>query len=219
MNARRTEYRDIPREIAQALQMNFVFGCEFEELAEGRPSYPACHGQATLSRLPVLSSRILRFDNQSHFWYPRWFIPQSRVFQRRLGGRMALITHVAFSTGELVLYNVHLESRGIDRLRCSQLSEICNDLSRYKAEVPVVLAGDFNFNLCHEPVATLLTANQLENPFACDRLTAVPSHHGSPGIDWILTRGPVEPSEPILHDLVRGSDHQPLSLTLSRIQP
>jgi hypothetical protein len=33
-----------------------------------------------------------------------------------------------FVAGELVLYNVHLESRGTDRLRCRQLSEICNDI-------------------------------------------------------------------------------------------
>ena len=35
VNARRTRRRNIPREIAQALRMNYVFGCEFEELSQG----------------------------------------------------------------------------------------------------------------------------------------------------------------------------------------
>ena len=49
VNARRTQYRNVAREIAQALRMNYVFGCEFEELAQGNHSSPAYHGQATLS--------------------------------------------------------------------------------------------------------------------------------------------------------------------------
>ena len=76
VNARRTQYRNIAREIAQALRMNYVFGREFEELTQSNPSSPAYHGQATLSKLPILSSRILTFGRQSGFWRPRWFIPQ-----------------------------------------------------------------------------------------------------------------------------------------------
>jgi endonuclease/exonuclease/phosphatase family metal-dependent hydrolase len=65
VNARRTQYRNIAREIAQALRMNYVFGREFEELTQGNNSSTAYHGQATLSKLPILSSRILRFGRQA----------------------------------------------------------------------------------------------------------------------------------------------------------
>lgn len=47
--ARRTHYRNVAREIAKALEMNYVFGYEFEELTQGQNGTPAYHGQATLS--------------------------------------------------------------------------------------------------------------------------------------------------------------------------
>src|SRR5215469_7854261 len=85
IHARRTRCGNIPCEIAQALQMNYVFGREFEELAQGKANSPAHHGQATLSRLSILDPRILKFRRQSAFWRPRWFIPPLELFQRRLG--------------------------------------------------------------------------------------------------------------------------------------
>jgi endonuclease/exonuclease/phosphatase family metal-dependent hydrolase len=70
VNARRTQHRNIAREIAQALRMNYVFGREFQELTQGNHSSPAYHGQATLSKFPILSSRILTFGRQSGSWRP-----------------------------------------------------------------------------------------------------------------------------------------------------
>jgi len=40
MNAKRTRRLDIAREIARALQLNFVFGTEFQELTQGSNSLP-----------------------------------------------------------------------------------------------------------------------------------------------------------------------------------
>src|SRR5208283_3212665 len=142
VNARRTQYRNVAREIAQALRMDYVFGCEFEELTQGNHNSPAFHGQATLSRLPVLESRILRFRRQSGFWRPRWFVPNIQSLQRRIGARMALVSHVLWFDNHLVVYNVHLESRGDDALRCSQLAEIIQDAQRYDFGVPIIVAGD-----------------------------------------------------------------------------
>ena len=93
-SARRTGYRNIAKEIAQKLRLNYVFGCEFEELAQGSTSSPAYHGQATLSRWPLSNSSILPFHKQSNFWRPRWFIPCLPSLQRRRGGRMALFSQV-----------------------------------------------------------------------------------------------------------------------------
>ncbi len=41
VNARRTQHRNIAREIAQALRMNYVFGREFQELTQGNHSSPS----------------------------------------------------------------------------------------------------------------------------------------------------------------------------------
>src|ERR1700748_2012051 len=50
INARRTGRRNIPLKIAQSLRMDYIFGREFEELAQGSRTNPAYHGQTTLSR-------------------------------------------------------------------------------------------------------------------------------------------------------------------------
>jgi endonuclease/exonuclease/phosphatase family metal-dependent hydrolase len=215
LNALRTHGRNVAQEIARALEMHYVFGCEFEELSQEQNGTRAYHGQATLSRFPISNSRILRFHRQSRFWLPRWFIPRIKPFQRRLGGRMALISCVDLPEQKLIVYNVHLESRGNDGLRCSQLLEILDDVSHHASDIQIVVAGDFNADLHHAPTAAAISKTGLSNPFACISSfpTTVPTRfHGSRTIDWILTRGPLIAVEPKLHDTVRASDHYPLSL-------
>src|SRR5271166_2646480 len=217
VNARRTQYRNVAREIAQALRMNYVFGCEFEELTQGDHNSPAYHGQATLSRLPISESRILRFRRQSGFWRPRWYIPKIHLLQRRLGARMALVSHVSWFETSLILYNVHLESRGEDALRCSQLAEILQDVQRYEPAVPIIVAGDFNFDLSQQPAVSLLAGSPFNSPFqsGTTRPTTTRSRLGrARTIDWMLIRGPLTCVGAELHDFVLASDHYPVSLTL-----
>ena len=71
-------------------------------------------------------------------------------FQRRVGGRMVLISCIDLPERKLMVYNVHLESRGDDGLRCSQLLELLDDASQQAADVQVVVAGDFNADLLQE---------------------------------------------------------------------
>jgi len=217
LNAQRTNCRNIALEVAKALRMNYVFGCEFEELGQGCCRASAYHGQATLSRLPLSNSRLLRFRAQSDFWYPRWFIPKWRPFQRRLGGRMALVCQIGVAERRLVLYNVHLESRGNDTLRYRQFSELCNDIHQFPSDIPVILAGDFNFDLRKEPAVAVLRDLQFDNPFGGAGSQAPPVNSRlkpSSAIDWILTRGPLISSASKLHDSIRASDHWPLSISL-----
>ena len=205
VNARRTQYRNIAREIAQALQMNYVFGREFEELTQSNHSSPAYHGQATLSKLPILSSRILTFGRQSGFWRPRWFIPQLETSQRRLGGRMALVSHVAWPERQLLVYNLHLESRGNDRLRSSQLAEVASDIHQCGPDLPVVVGGDFNFELSREPAISVVNGARLGNPFNHGDLrstTTRPRLGRARAVDWILVGGPLRYDRPELHDNV-----------------
>ena len=109
--------------------MNYVFGREFEELTQGSRTSPAYHGQATLSRWRLKGSRLIRFRSQSGFWRPRWFLPRTEPFQERLGGRIALVTEVDVPGQVVIVYNLHLESRGNDDLRLSQLEEVLTDAS------------------------------------------------------------------------------------------
>ncbi len=215
-HARRSSYRNIAEQLAQKLGFNYVFGVEFQELSQGTRDAPAYHGQATLSRWPITHCRVLRFGNQSSFWHPNRWIPPLAPFQRRLGGRMALVSHTTIREKTMVIYNLHLESRNGDDLRHSQLAEVLKDTLQYGLDMPVIVAGDFNFDLTETRNACLAREMQFDNPFAHLHLRTAespwPGHCTT--IDWILVRGPLKPVSPEVHDSVSASDHYPLSVNL-----
>jgi endonuclease/exonuclease/phosphatase family metal-dependent hydrolase len=216
-NARRSNYLNIAEEIARRLKLSYVFGCEFEELGQGSPASPAYHGQATLSRWPLLNASILRFHTQSNFWRPRWFIPTLGPLQRRQGGRIALRSNAPILGRNVVTYNLHCESRGNYGLRLSQLREFLQDAKRYSLDVPVIAAGDFNFDLSVGQAAAALADAGFVNLFATMRQATTISHsHSSRDqmIDWILLRGGLVGANPEIHSSVLGSDHYPLTLTV-----
>jgi len=217
-NARRTHQVNVGREIAQRLQMNYVFGREFQELTQGSQTSPAYHGQATLSPWPLSNPRVIRFRQQSNFWHPRWFLPDIEPFQERIGGRMALVCTVSFGGRTLMTYNLHLESRGNDGLRCSQLDECLKDAGSYKSTTPMILAGDFNLDVSQSIAAKAITQAQFLSTAAKEPVRTTPAHwlfdRGRP-IDWIFARGPVRAAGLRIHNSVSASDHYPLSVKLT----
>src|SRR5690349_1416586 len=101
-NTARAGERDVGVDLAKHLHLNLSYGVEFEELSQEH-GQRAFSGQATLTRLPIRGSRILRFATQSGFWKPHDWIPTSiPLMQRRLGGRIALVTEVEFQERLLV---------------------------------------------------------------------------------------------------------------------
>jgi len=217
LNARRTHQVNVAREISQKLQMNYVFGREFQELTQGSHASPAYHGQATLSRWPLSNSRILRFQKQSNFWRPHWFLPRIEPFQERIGGRLALVSDASVAGKTVVTYNLHLESKGDDGLRCSQLDEALDDARQYDQSMPIVLAGDFNLDVSGGPAAAAMSRAQFQDAFANQHVPTTPHSFLEQGriIDWIFTRGPIRASQPQVHRSVSASDHYPLSITLA----
>jgi len=216
LNAQRTHRVNVAREISQKLQMNYAFGREFEELTQGTRASPAYHGQATLSRWPLSSSRILRFQKQSNFWRPHWFLPEIEPFQERIGGRLALVCEANVAGKTMVTYNLHLESKGDDLLRCSQINETLDDARRYAPNMPVVLAGDFNLDVSGGAAAAAISRAQFLDAFANPHVPTTPHSFLEQGrtIDWIFTRGPLRANQPQVHRSVTASDHYPLSTTL-----
>lgn len=217
VNAKRTGNRHVAQEVSRSLGLNYVFAPEFQELAQGRGPSLAYHGQATLSPWPLSNSRTLRFQKQSRFWQPRWFLPKIAFFQRRIGGRIALVGEVNIGGHKLVTYNVHLESRGSDQLRCSQLEECLADVSRYGPRVPIILAGDFNMNVLHSDALYAVERTRFCCMPAEARATTRPrrfKNRIAEPIDWILARGPVHTANLRVHSSVSASDHYPISLDL-----
>jgi endonuclease/exonuclease/phosphatase family metal-dependent hydrolase len=217
LNARRTHHLNVAREIAQKLTMNYVFGREFQELTQGSKTSPAYHGQATLSRWPLSNSRIIRFQKQSHFWHPQWFLPEIPPFQERLGGRLALVSDANIACKTIATYNIHLESRGNDQLRFAQLDEVLEDSKRHSLNTAVLLTGDFNMDVSQGPAAAAITRAQFQDAFANHHAPTTPGsflEHGRM-IDWIFTRGRVRSIKPLVHRSVSASDHYPLSINVA----
>jgi endonuclease/exonuclease/phosphatase family metal-dependent hydrolase len=216
LNARRTHHTNVAKEIAQKLEMNYVFGREFQELTQGSKMSPAYHGQATLSRWPLSNSRIIRFQQQSDFWRPHWFLPEIAPFQERLGGRMALVSQADIVGKKIVTYNLHLESKGDDQMRCSQLEEALKDAERYNWNTPILLTGDFNLDASSGPAANMISRSQFRDAFANQHVPTTPGSFFEHGriIDWIFTRGGVRASQAQVHRSVSASDHYPLSANL-----
>ena len=75
-NARRTHHNDVGREIALALQMNYVFAREFQEMPQGSRSSPGYHGQ-----LRFLGGRC-RIRGSSDFRSNRIFGTRIGLFRR-----------------------------------------------------------------------------------------------------------------------------------------
>ena len=217
LNAKRTRQLNIAREISQRLRLNYVFGREFQELTQGSAASPAFHGQATLSPWPLSNPRILRFQRQSNFWRPRWFFPEIEPFQERIGGRMALITEVNFGGRTLVTYNLHLESRGDDKLRCAQLNDCLDDARRYNSATPIILAGDLNMDVSVGTAADALRRAQFCNLSSKKSVPTTPGSLFDRGreIDWIFTRGSVRTASLKVHHSVSASDHYPLSIQMA----
>jgi endonuclease/exonuclease/phosphatase family metal-dependent hydrolase len=216
-NARRTHRLNIAEEIARRLGMNYVFGREFEELTQGSRSSPAYHGQATLSRWRLANPRVIRFQRQSNFWRPRWFLPRTEPFQERVGGRIALVAELQGAGRRVAVYNMHLESRGNDHLRLAQLDEVLEDAAQGTPRSPVLLAGDLNFDASHILEASATRALSFRSAIE------LPSPHTTPAhgffqrrrpIDWAFLSGPVEATRGRVHSDVNASDHYPISFTM-----
>ena len=213
LNAKRTGKIDVADVLASRLRFNYVFGVEFEELSQGSHTDRAYQGQAVLARWRIEQARVLRFQQQSDVWRPRWFLPRWPAFQPRRGGRMALVTELAIGRTKLVVYDVHLESQGHDDLRLSQLTEIVHDSNRYSPDTPIVVAGDLNTRDAPSPLQQYLLASGFQD--ACDSRSCRATKPTGETRDWIFTRGPVLCSGTTVHHNVSASDHFPVSTKLT----
>jgi len=116
----------------------------------------------------------------------------------------------------IVTYNLHLESRGDDRIRGAQMIETLQDAKRYRADAAVVLAGDLNMDASAGDVAQAIRRADFQDAFTNQHSPTTPKSFFVDGrvIDWIFSRGSLRSDTPQVHSLVSGSDHYPLSVTL-----
>ncbi len=205
-NDLRSGEMDIARALADKLRLNASYGIEFEELGQEHGGH-AYIGQATLTRLPMRKSRVLRFQAQSGFWKPHDWIPSGIPFmQRRVGSRIALVTELQFGRRPLVVYNVHLESRSMGHLQSEQIEEILTDLKRYPSGTPVIIGGDLNTK--YFP-STFLHKLERAGFRSATGERVERTHAVLMALDWIFARAVKIEDGRVRRDL-KGSDHYPI---------
>lgn len=208
--ARRSGNRDVARDLASRLGLEFTFAAEFVELAQRASGEDAMHGQATLARMPTGNARLIRFREQDPSWRPRPWLPNWAIFQPRRGGRIALVTEHPASHGLLAVYNLHLESRGPESLRLAQINEVLEDARRYPDPATVIIAGDLNTKSPDSPVLAAVRAAGYHAALGGE----ITTRRGQP-LDWIFVRGPWTAGGGRVHTHIRYADHYPLTLALS----
>lgn len=177
---RRSDNRNVPRDIAHALEMNWVAAGEFQEIGESSKGIPALTTQAILSRYPISSTSAIRFSSQALL---RWKLSP---VQPRRGGRIALKARTAGAQ----VYNTHIESGGNEALRARQISQILDDYAQSGAESgPVIIAGDFNnVPASRSPMFRVLGERGFENALQHNAPVRTSKGNKHP-IDWIFVRG------------------------------
>jgi endonuclease/exonuclease/phosphatase family metal-dependent hydrolase len=128
--------------------------------------------------------------------------------QRRLGGRIALVSELEFGGRLLVVYNAHLESRSYGRIQNQQLDEILADFEKnYAPQTAVILGGDLNTK--YFPSWFL---HKLENAGFRSVLgqRVERTHTVAFALDWIFFRGAVQARAGALEKSWKGSDHYAL---------
>ena len=126
------------------------------------------------------------------------------LLQRREGGRIALVNELDRKGTTLVIYNLHLESRGSENGRLAQLNEVLADAQRYPATTPVIIAGDFNTKGRHSPMIPRIREAGYRSCFGDRR----PRTHIIIGaLDWVFVRGPVECGDAEVRRDFHASDH------------
>jgi endonuclease/exonuclease/phosphatase family metal-dependent hydrolase len=211
-NALRSGQKDVAAELGKRLGMHVAYAVEFEELSQERGS-KAFIGQATVTSLPILRSRVLHFQKQSNFWKPHAWLPSSLpLMQRRIGERVALVTELEFAGRPLVVYNAHLESRSTGPIQTAQLDEMLADLKRYPAGTAVILGGDLNTK--YFPSIYLHKLERLGFHSATgERIER--THTIAMALDWLFARGPIKLDNGAVRHDIKGSDHYPVYARLT----
>ncbi len=136
----RSGNRDTPREIAQALGMNYVFGIEFiTRKAWQNGNAQGLHGNAIFSKFPLHRCKVvplpILFD---------WFYMPG---DPRLGMRNAIFAEAEVADGKRIgLVSVHLENRATPQERLRQMTFLLDEVERYFGDLPVLIGGDMNTN-------------------------------------------------------------------------
>jgi endonuclease/exonuclease/phosphatase family metal-dependent hydrolase len=139
----RTDNRFVAREIAEALNLNYVFspcyinlnkgsGLEVHTTGENRQ---ALHGNALFSRYPLRRAHLLALPNGKD---------KMKGSEKRLGSQTAAIADMEHPAGEVRLVSLHLDAHSTQRHRHRQMQLVLDHLETLAPQLPVLIGGDWN---------------------------------------------------------------------------
>ncbi|MCK6553444.1 hypothetical protein L6Q96_02490 [Candidatus Binatia bacterium] len=136
----RSGNRHVARDLAQTWALGYAYGIEFLELTKGEAAELdapgdntwSLHGNAILSRWPLVAPRVVRLPVHC-----TW----AEGTQARVGGRMALLAEIETAAGDVTLASVHLENRTTPAGRREQMEAV---LASIPAGAPAIVGGDLN---------------------------------------------------------------------------
>ncbi len=145
----RVAYRNVARDLAEALSMDYVFGVQYVELPREadepvNDNQTVCeHGNAVLSRFPIKNVEQIRHRDTVNWYIPPG--PEREDAEPRLGGAITLAADIEAPGKTVRVYSVHLNSditKEAINNRTSQARDLVRDAQGIKA--PVIMGGDFN---------------------------------------------------------------------------
>ena len=208
----RSGNRHTVADLAAALGMGYAYGVEFVELGlgdarereahRGERNRVGFHGNAIVSRFPIVAPMLIRLDDGAVWWV------DASDDQRRLGFRMAIAATIETRAGPIAAVVVHLESHTDAADRARQAQRLLDAIDAHYPGRPIVVGGDMNTkSLPPDPAAWIDAPETFEPLFSAFRgagfdwreanhadptMRMLP--HGRPQppfrrLDWLFTRG------------------------------
>ena len=142
----RSDQQHTTRLLAYTLKMNYAWGMEFLELtrgskeeqtlAEGMDNLLGLHGNAILSKCRISDPVIFRNKIGKYFSNDRSII-NGNDYEKRLGGRMGLLSRVHIGNKEVVVGSVH------------KLDGYTDEIKKYIGQSKAVMGGSQSWNFCN----------------------------------------------------------------------
>jgi endonuclease/exonuclease/phosphatase family metal-dependent hydrolase len=138
----RSENRNIPRELAEALGLHYVFANQHIVLAPGDSGEQhvkaantlAMHGCALLSRYPIRRFAAVTLPER---------LDKFRALEKRLGHKRAILAEIELPDGPIGVAVVHLDPFASARHRAAQLARILSAAEHLHVD-RLLLGGDLN---------------------------------------------------------------------------
>jgi endonuclease/exonuclease/phosphatase family metal-dependent hydrolase len=139
----RTGNRFVARELAESLELNYVFAPCYINLNKGSglevhttgENTQALHGNALFSRYRLRNAHSLALPNGKDKMSGK---------EKRLGSQRAIVADVEHPLGTVRMISLHLDAHSTQRHRHLQMRLVLDHLEKLRPQLPVLVGGDWN---------------------------------------------------------------------------